>query len=282
MSKIQITYVYGSNIKSRSSQFQNQNISIPIPGDTTPNKHGITNAQSILKDLGALGNAGMFIFMGYIPHGPGWTDRACEEGDILQGSPCVRCIGGNWGHLSTLDPCPGWHQVQDVNGLACDVEHLAACKKCGPCLTCISKNGEYETNGEYECIDDWTEEELEEFRVKCIVCEGDPQGCHGAVSPLKDTCEEKGLACCNGTCYDPNTQCTFTNINGECEVGATCEAGLSCCHGECYDPNTECTYVNTWGNCEIGCFHGETCVDAECVDDPAYVQSLVLKQNLVP
>jgi hypothetical protein len=249
MSKTQITYVYGSNLKSRSNEFQNQKMSIPIPGDTTPNKHGITNAQSILKALGALGNAGMFIFMGYIPHGPGWTDRSCVEGDRLRESPCVRCIDGQWGHLSNKDPCPGWHQVQDANeGFMCGPAAGEQCAKCGPCLSCVSKNGVNETNGEYECIDDWTAEELEEFRVQCLECDG-TQKCDAGVSPMKDTCKE---------------------------------AGLSCCHGTCYDPNTECTFINTFGECAVGCFYGEICVDAECVDDPAYVQSLILPEILIP
>tara|TARA_B100002019_G_scaffold293390_1_gene320687 strand:+ start:2300 stop:3094 length:795 start_codon:yes stop_codon:yes gene_type:complete len=264
MPKTQITYVYASNLKSRSNEFKHGKVIIPIPGDITPNKDGITDTKSILQALDLLGSAGMFIFMGIISQpfpdptlrcvdGKG---RIYEEGATAPGSSCVKCRDGIWKHRADTDPCPGWHATQ----FGCSEDPFEPCHKCGPCLSCLAKDGEDEENGEYKCVDDWTPEDLEEQLDECKRCNNSVK-C-GKESPWDYYCDDIGLSCCYGVCYNPNTQCTYTNDEGNCRVG--CPDGKICVD---------------FGHLEV--FHGRY-LRLECVDDPDYTPSLALKDNLIP
>ena len=261
MPKTQITYVYASNLKSRSNEFKHGKVIIPIPGDITPNKDGITDTKSILQALDLLGSAGMFIFMGIISQpfpdptlrcvdGKG---RIYEEGDTAPGSICVKCRNGIWTHNDTLDPCGGWHEGVEFNvdtglpQIACVKTPNHGCKVCGNCKKCLGDEGNP------SCI---ALENAEWNKQRCIEC-------------IETRCGQE------------------PDYRSYCE-----EQGLSCCYGECYDSSTECIHLDYEGTgfCAVGCPDGYTCVQASLPDgttkptcvDYIPTQSLTLIDNLMP
>ena len=79
-------------------------------------------------------------------------------------------------------------------------------------------------------------------------------------------------------------ECIETECGEEPDYRSYCEEqGLSCCYGECYDPDTDCIHIDYEGTgfCALGCPDGYTCVDASCVED-TYTQSLTLIDSLIP
>lgn len=243
MSKTQITYVYGSNITSRSNQFKNY----PHTGPTTPyTTEGVTSTASLLPGLGYLGAGGIFLFYSGIIQGPPLSYCADADGNVYgegntsPGDICVTCVGGEWVHKNHIDRCNGWGpgilpNIDDHPRWvpACTRSPNMGCHLCGSCDECVSDG-----DGGYSCQPNVpTEAEI----LGCVRC-------------VETNCNKGG----------------WKDICGE----------LSCCSGVCYNPNIECTHTDGEGECALGCPDGQICRSAQCED--IYIQSLVLLESLIP
>lgn len=265
---------YGSTINKQVS-FNQIPENPPITND--PNVRGIKgneiprggDARQTGSILGA--TAGSNALSGLVNiasiGGPGTWQPECFDGDTHPNNICIYCENNKWKHIDKDFPCSLHAPGTDPFTLlpACIEVASIGCDICGPCYTCVNRNGVA------SC-----EDPLGSY-AECLECNNSTAFCNGG-NPINFKCEADKPVCCNGTCIDI-LECKYDDLFGVCQVG--CNPLLLDC--------AKCEF----GTCVPGAACGECqkCVAGFCVHDPdgidnngdlcGYAQSL-LNTEIVP
>ena len=181
---------------------------------------------------------------------------SCDTNKCLYCNPLCQCL--SW--LSEDQVCCGdGHACHTYTGeTCCPGEPTYHCCPLG--ATCC---GDHCCGGGYTCCEHGCCN-----TSQCQKCDGEGGTCTYCSGNLD-------MSCCNGTCYDPETQqCCHGNVIEKdqtcCEDGHGCDEGQTCCGSNCCDPASCETCIN--GQCEVcggnseGCesFDQQHCVEGEC------------------